>query len=147
MGKLTVNVELDVTKGTLSITSSNFLIGPDLTLSEMLSGHLAEKIDNRREEEDVCELKLADSLRMGGRDFRTYLLFHKGLLISVGLKDDADEFDGRIFASWDDELQRKMQHDKWIKENFGDKFSWDWGGLTSYYDEVSWGAAIFLDYG
>jgi hypothetical protein len=130
-------------------TDAGDSVGPDLTRAAFLVSSIGRDAAVLVVNEPRASWSLARSI--GGRPFRMGLYFDHERLDMVILALDEPAF-GTSWESWSrvGELARKAAHEMWLAvldPSTGEGRDFDWGFVSSIYDDKSGGSEIVIRYG
>ena len=161
-------MEVDLETGQVELRNPRIILGPGMRLRELEEKSVVAPPEVTAEMFRDSEMRImerSDFEKSIAKSDHLHTLQGMTVMLTVILKDDrlaslafknADSFgDDSPFRSWDLEKKRHNSHRMMLTSWLGppdlvqrNNAAWDflWGRIGTYYDEIYWGAAIFLEY-
>ena len=139
---------IDQNTGEITIESVPIRFGADFSRGEFLHSPLVKNASVFVKNEPYCSYQIG-TFRADDLSLIISLWFFGKKLESVELVHHTAEQFGSSWADWteENELKRKAIHDAWLEKQLGKPpYIYDWGAVSSVYDERSGGSSIVVRY-
>lgn len=136
---------LNLAAGEINISGED--INPRYTRKDFLNSFLYTQVIRELSYSDYIYILKPQTIE--NDKFFMSICFHGEKLnyisLSIQINDEVPRWE-----TWskEEQLERKIIHDKWLKEKMGPPpYKYDWGGISSKFDERSGDSSIRLQYG
>ena len=137
---------LNLSLGSLVFGPSQHVLRARLPISDFLSWSIPFELKRGHPECPESDIELDEEFEIGDESFYVCLRFSDYCLHSIALRNAGAEYRHGLFFYREGEKKCEPAHKKWIARYTSGQTEWPWGSIHSYYDELYWGVAIFIDY-